>query len=101
VYPTKEKLSAVRKIAGQVTTTFSVSPNPASTFIWANGSVKEESLLVIFIVDASGIILQKEQWTQPAGEFSKYVSIEKLPAGTYWVRMQTPDGMKTEKIVKR
>ena len=68
---------------------------------WINGGVLQESILLAEIVDATGIVLQKEQWAQAKGQFSKYVSLENLPAGTYWVRIQTPQGLQAQKVVKQ
>jgi endoglucanase len=101
IYPTEEVVSTVRKITVKADATFTVSPNPVTTSIWINGSVLQESILLAEIVDATGNVLQKEQWVQAKGQFSKYVLLENLPAGTYWVRIQTPQGVQTQKVVKQ
>lgn len=101
VYPTEVIVSTIRKISAQTRFEFTVSPNPATRAVWVNSGVVEESPVAIEVMNANGAVLHKEQWVQAKGEFSKYVSLEKLPAGTYWIRMLLPNEQKTQRIVKQ
>lgn len=100
IYPAEEVVSALRKLTVKADYGFTVSPNPTTSSVWINGGVLEETALLVEIIDAKGSVLQKEKWVQAKGLFSKYVSLDKLPAGTYWIRLQTPTGIPTQKIVK-
>jgi hypothetical protein len=95
------KYSFVQKISSDVKNHFSVTPNPAKTYIYVNGSLLQDERINLHIVTTEGVTIHKEDWLLQKGVFSKYISIEKLPAGIYWVKMITRHGETVEKIIKQ
>jgi hypothetical protein len=95
------KYSFVQKISSDVKNHFGVTPNPAKTYIYVNGSLLQDERINLHIVTTEGVTIHKEDWLLQKGVFSKYISIEKLPAGIYWVKMITRHGETVEKIIKQ
>lgn len=101
LYPTEEVVSSVRKIAVQSRQSFTVLPNPAADHTWVDGMIEMQSPIEVVVVDAVGAVLKKEQWVQPAGKFSKAVSLKGLPASVYWIRIQALGETTIRRVVKK
>jgi hypothetical protein len=58
-------------------------------------------VLEMNIVDVSGKVLEQEKWQQPKGNYSRSISVGKLPAGIYWLQLNGAGNMQRVKIVKQ
>jgi N-acetylneuraminic acid mutarotase len=75
----------------------SLSPNPTSGFITIRGGA--ESVLYVSVANVLGIEVAGSGDREPgSGEIS--LDLSKLPPGTYFVRITTPEGMVMRKVVK-
>jgi hypothetical protein len=66
-------------------------PNPASGSVTLNGN----GLLEVQIVNQSGLLVYKNK----ISDFSTTMDISKIPSGLYFIKVQTAEGVKTEKLV--
>ncbi|MBX2927063.1 MAG: PKD domain-containing protein [Saprospiraceae bacterium] len=79
---------------------FSVAPNPVKdnlTVTAENLPGREARLLLI---DARGSILRQWPWPADAAATQTTVYMGDLPAGVYWVVLQTPEGRAARKVIK-
>ena len=76
----------------------SVYPNPVSSELHLEFSkgISNENL-TIQLIDINGKILKEEVHTRPQ---STSINVEEIPNGLYFIRIVTPQGIYTEKVLK-
>ena len=78
---------------------FSVTPNPASDVIRVSTELVETATeATITVVNMDGRVLRMQNYTNLQQDVST-IDISNLAAGNYFVRLATPNGVRTEKIV--
>lgn len=71
---------------------YSIFPNPAASFINLKYDLKEESSIVISVINAEGKkVLGKNLGKQSAGEYLHEIDIQELNAGNYFLSIQIND----------
>ena len=89
--------SGVKEIQGL--THFVVQPNPFSDFINIEIAIEHSTDLQIRILDISGKIIAKKQFTNQTA-FNTNFNLSALTSGIYIVELQSDSGLATQKIVK-
>ncbi len=77
---------------------FEVSPNPANEWISISFQTTENIPGSLRLLDASGKNFYQQNM-EIAGETTKIIKIDHLPAGIYWVVFQTTYGVSSRKVV--
>lgn len=70
---------------------FNLYPNPASGSVTLSGN----SLQEVQIVNQSGLIIYQSK----LNDFSTSIDISRIPSGLYFIKVQSAEGVKTEKLV--
>jgi photosystem II stability/assembly factor-like uncharacterized protein len=78
----------------QLETRFSITPNPANSFITINSKGKTKETITLIILDGQG----KEVWKKTT-QTSTPVDIRKLLPGLYLVRIVSKEGREVKKLV--
>jgi hypothetical protein len=65
------------------------------------GFAQKEENVVLTIMNAQGVKMHEEQWQRPQGVFSKSISMEKFPAGVYWIKLITKEGTSIERVIRQ
>ncbi len=79
-----------------------VYPNPATgNECTLAGYAASAHVLQLRIMDTGGQLLRQERWQQPAGNYSKSVSIGQLPKGIYWLQVSWAEKTQKLKLVKQ
>jgi hypothetical protein len=79
--------------------TFSIRPNPSSgIFTIYSPNVKNEDVL-IRVIDLSGKIVLIENFSIPGDKLDHRIDLSSLTKGIYFVRIETNNGVKTEKMI--
>ena len=68
-------------------TTTKVYPVPANNKITITGYHARDGVLVAKFFDTNGRLLLAQDWQQPAGYFSRTISIANLARGIYWLKI--------------
>ncbi len=85
-------------IPSQTAAMLAVSPNPASATGRVEFATPEDGFIAVSVVDMTGReIANLFEGYAVRGEYSAALPVEQLPAGVYYVMLQTP----TERIVRR
>jgi hypothetical protein len=64
-----------------------VYPVPANNKITITGYHARDGVLVAKFFDTNGRLLLAQDWQQPAGYFSRTISIANLARGIYWLKI--------------
>ena len=71
---------------------YSIFPNPATNFINLKYDLKEESAIVISVINAEGKrVLSKKLGKQSPGEYLHEIDVQELNAGNYFLAIQIND----------
>jgi len=84
-----------------VTLPFTIYPNPAETQTLAQLSVRQNTPATIQIVDMTGKILYRGQWTLQAGINTYILPVSSLAAGNYIVSLLLPNTILQTKLIKK
>ena len=88
------------KQSQDISSGLTLSPNPASETAIASFSLQSPERIHLSIVDLTGVnVLTKSDLTFPTGPASLPIDIKRLPSGTYFVRIQTNEAVKTQRLV--
>ncbi|WP_345258257.1 glycoside hydrolase family 9 protein [Flaviaesturariibacter amylovorans] len=94
-------LSPVRPLRAHSTLGLSVSPNPAQGRILVSGRLPEAGPVLIQVTAADGTVVRAERTLQGAGEFRRYITLDGLAAGMYWLRLQSASGEESKSFLKK
>ena len=78
---------------------FSLSPNPSTGIIsiyWIN---KNENSLMLRVIDLNGKILRTESITEKGSPLIHRMDLSSLQKGVYFVKVETKEGVRTEKLI--
>lgn len=78
---------------------FNVSPNPASQSVNVRYDLRRAGNVMITFHSMTGLTVEAWSASQPSGEHEVSFETGSLPTGLYAVRLMTPDGVSTQKIV--
>jgi hypothetical protein len=77
----------------------SLTPNPSSNQVNLSITLNTEGTITISMFDVAGRLLKKlMDETQPAGTHTLTLDTQNLTAGTYFIRIETKDGITTKKM---
>lgn len=80
--------------------TWDVFPNPTASKLNIQFDLLQPSRVEVQLFDAKGAVLQEKEWnTTSAG--STQMDMSQLPAGMYFLQIQTEAGSLVEKVVKK
>ena len=97
----RDRFSSIVRLFTKRNDAISVYPNPARSTIVIGGRAETTDNMTFRIFDAAGILVKKENWQLSAGNFSKTLSVEDLPAGNYWLQAAGARNTKWIKLVKQ
>lgn len=94
-----ELINAVKPASWSVETL--VFPNPTDEVLNLVVNSSQEQSATLTITDVSGNVLEKEKIRLVAGEITYRISVQKYPAGMYWLMLKNDKGaILTKKIIK-
>jgi len=95
------KYTAIQKVLSLSKHSVQIAPNPVTGTVSLRGFAKIEEPVVLEILNAKGVKVYEEQWQRPQGVFIKSISMEKFPAGVYWIKLLTKEGAFIERIIRQ
>ncbi len=81
-------------------TSLSLHPNPATHEISIKAKLKKSLYASILIMDGNGYVLWDGDYTIKNNTLDEKISISKLPAGQYILKLISPEGIFIEKFIK-
>jgi len=76
-------------------------PNPTHDQVQLTYQLRHGGKVDIQVTDALGRSVYQQQQQQPgAGRYNEFVDLSDLPAGTYWLRLATDEGIVTQPIYR-
>jgi hypothetical protein len=95
------KYTAIQKVVFPSKLSVQIAPNPVTATVSLRGFAQKEENVVLTIMNAQGVKMHEEQWQRPQGVFSKSISMEKFPAGVYWIKLITKEGTSIERVIRQ
>jgi hypothetical protein len=92
--------SIIRLTATNDPDELSVYPNPVQQDLVLRGYANSTGLLDLRIFDLSGKLIRSEKWVQSRGNYSKYILLDYLPKGMYWLQVGNEEKSTKVKISK-
>jgi photosystem II stability/assembly factor-like uncharacterized protein/PKD repeat protein len=81
---------------------FAVQPNPADETTRLNGTMPTAGQAILTLENTAGQVVFQQVLQLQEGPFEQPVSLERLPAGVYWVKFLTESGrVGVQKLIKR
>jgi hypothetical protein len=77
-----------------------VFPNPTEDFLYLSARLQQASPLRMGIWNLQGKMVREERWDQ-AINFDRKIDLQALPAGVYFLRIQSQKGTLSRKVIKR
>ena len=77
----------------------SFNPNPASTDLFVDVVLNENSPVEVSLFDVTGKFILSERWDENKIKYSKKIDVSPLPGGMYIIRVDTNAGAYTGKVV--
>jgi hypothetical protein len=68
-------------------------PNPASDYLFVEGTLARESTLNLELYDLNGKLIQTQQNQFQHGAFLQQMDLRDLPAGVYWLKLSDEKGV--------
>jgi hypothetical protein len=78
-----------------------VYPNPASGELHISFTIEEKQSLKLNLMNMTGQTVHLQEYDSFSGDFKKDISLESLPAGVYFLQINTTSGMMSKKILVR
>lgn len=80
---------------------FTVSPNPAQSFVNIDYAITTLSKYSIGLLDVTGKLIDEieSEKTLEIGNYTKRYNTEKLSSGIYFIRFKTQNGIETKKLI--
>jgi uncharacterized delta-60 repeat protein len=79
---------------------FQLAPNPASSVVFLDFSIKQPALVELSLINAIGQVVLSSQ-SQVSGQVHQSLNINEIPAGVYLVRVQAGNQVLTRRLVVR
>ena len=94
--------SSIVKVNGETNKNLiAVYPNPATTNIIVNGYASKTNVITLNFYDATGRMVQRIQWQQPKGAFTRNISVQTLTKGIYCLEMHSAGEKKRIQLIKQ
>ncbi|HZI00072.1 MAG TPA: T9SS type A sorting domain-containing protein, partial [Flavisolibacter sp.] len=101
LYNGETKYTAIQKVIFPSKLSVQIAPNPVTATVSLRGYAHKEEQIVLAIINSQGMKMHEEQWQRPQGVFSKSISMEKFPAGVYWIKLITKEGTSIERVIRQ
>ncbi|MFM7671437.1 MAG: alpha-amylase family glycosyl hydrolase [Bacteroidota bacterium] len=78
-------------------------PQPSSDQTWLELNMPRSGQVQAQLIDGSGVVLRSlvdRRFNAGVHRISLQESVRSLPTGSYWVRLQTPEGIRTLRLVR-
>ena len=85
------------------TTSARLYPQPSSDAVWLEIGLPRTGSVRAQLIDANGVVLQTvldRRYTAGTHRISLQESLRTLPSGTYWVRLQLPEGIRMLRLAR-
>ena len=92
--------SPIVKLTAKEKNDLSVYPNPVQGEFVLSGYADATGLFNLRIFDFSGKLIHSEKWMQSKGNYSRYVPVDYLPKGMYWLQVNNKEKRMQIKISK-
>jgi hypothetical protein len=86
-------------IKSNLITVLSIYPNPTQEFFMIQYYIKESGSLSLEIVDLKGSVAKSFITEKTEGIWVERYPVDDLTAGTYFIRISTPSGSTTQRLV--
>lgn len=93
--------TALNKVGNQNITSINVFPNPVSTTLQVDVTLKKGSPTTITLFDMTGKMVDKRQYNTISTEFSTHFDAQQLQNGIYFLRITTDGETVTQKVIKQ
>ncbi|RYD94570.1 MAG: hypothetical protein EOP50_09300 [Sphingobacteriales bacterium] len=96
----REALSVLRWLRATAISGLKLSPNPARTQVLLEGSLDAATQFTLELRNSAGVLLRRESFSAPAGQWRGRIGLEGLAAGVHWVKVQGAGRSETFMFVK-
>ena len=93
--------SSIVKLNADSKNSLAAYPNPTENILIVNGYSEKADKIALNFYDAGGRVVKRLEWQQPKGAYTKNVSVESLPNGTYWLEMRSDGEVKRMLLIKQ
>ncbi|RYY99370.1 MAG: T9SS type A sorting domain-containing protein [Chitinophagaceae bacterium] len=90
---------ATRSLGGLLQLT--LSPNPARERLLVSGKLAEAGPVNLTIIAHNGSVVYTAYTLQGAGAFRRYIPLDGLAAGAYWLRLSSGSGEESRSFIKQ
>jgi hypothetical protein len=95
------KYTAIQKVVFPSKLSVQIAPNPVTATVSLRGFAQKDEHVLVAIMNAQGVKMYEEQWQRPQGVFIKSISMDKFPAGVYWIKLLTKEGATIERVIRQ
>jgi hypothetical protein len=78
-------------------------PQPSSDLTWLEMNLPRSGAVQAQLIDGNGVVLRSlvdRRFTAGTHRISLQEAVRGLPTGTYWVRLQSPEGIRTLRLAR-